>query len=397
MSLAAFKKSRRWIIGLLVTVPALVGTILLWSLEREEISQSSQLAAVALPKKVTALGRLEPASEVIRLFAPLALDGDRVAQLLVKRGDWVEANQVIAILESRDRLQAELVETQKAVSVAQARLAQVKAGAKRGEIEAQLAAIAQLEAEKNTEIEAQQANITRLETQLANAEIEYQRHQTLYQQGAISASLRDSKRTEYLTASQQLAEAQATRKRIQTSKQQELNGAKATLDQIAEIRPVDVEVAQTEVEQAIAAVKQAKTELEQAFICTPTAGRILKIEAYPGEKIGDDGIVQLGQTDQMVAIAEVYQTDVHKLRLGQTAIVTGDGFSGKLQGIVSEIGLQVEQQKVFSNEPGENLDRRVVEVEIRLSPRASQRVASLTNLQVQVAIWLEESRVTNLP
>ncbi|MGF1480771.1 MAG: ABC exporter membrane fusion protein [Cyanophyceae cyanobacterium] len=391
------KKANRWLIGLLITVPALAGAVSLWMTLENERSPSSP-AEVAPPQKVTALGRLEPQSEVIHLFAPLALDGDRVAQLLVKQGDWVEANQVVAILESRARLQAEFAEAQKAVRVAQAKLAQVKAGAKTGEIEAQRAAISRLEAEQRTEIEAQRANISRLATQLANAEIEHQRHHTLYQQGAISASLRDSKRTEYLTSEQQLAEAQATLKRIQTAKQQELNQARATLDHIAEVRPVDVEVAQTEIEQAIAAAERAETELAQASVRSPVAGQVLKIEAYPGETIGDNGIVQLGQTDQMQAIAEVYQTDIHKVRPGQRATVTGNGLADTLHGTVNEIGLQIERQKVFSNEPGENLDRRVVEVEIHLTPEDSQRVAGLTNLQVQAAIWLEEERqATHLP
>jgi HlyD family secretion protein len=53
---------------------------------------------------------------------------------------------------------------------------------------------------------------------------------------------------------------------------------------------------------------------------------------------------------------------------------------------VRQVGLQVSQQKVFSNQPGQNLDRRVVEVRIRLNSKDSQQVASLTNLQVQVAI-----------
>jgi HlyD family secretion protein len=87
-------------------------------------------------------------------------------------------------------------------------------------------------------------------------------------------------------------------------------------------------------------------------------------------------------------VAEVYQTDIGKIKLGQQAVITGDAFSEKLQGTVSQIGLQVSKQNVFSNQPGENLDRRVVEVKIRLSPRDSKRVAGLTNLQVQTAIRL---------
>jgi HlyD family secretion protein len=50
--------------------------------------------------------------------------------------------------------------------------------------------------------------------------------------------------------------------------------------------------------------------------------------------------------------------------------------------------LQVNRQNVFSNQPGENLDSRVIEVKIRLNPEDSKRVAGLTNLQVQTAIEL---------
>jgi HlyD family secretion protein len=99
---------------------------------------SSPAAKTAPPiKKVTALGRLEPEAQLIRLSTPLSLNNDRVAQLRVEEGDQVKAGQVVAILDSQDRLQGALSEAQEQVSVAQSRLAQVKAGAKVGEIQAQ--------------------------------------------------------------------------------------------------------------------------------------------------------------------------------------------------------------------------------------------------------------------
>jgi len=88
----------------------------------------------------------------------------------------------------------------------------------------------------------------------------------------------------------------------------------------------------------------------------------------------------------MLAIAEVYQTDIGKVKLGQQAVITSQAFGGELRGKVSQIGLQVGRQNVFSNQPGENLDSRVVEVKIRLNPEDSKKVASFTNLQVQAAI-----------
>ncbi len=96
----------------------------------------------------------------------------------------------------------------------------------------------------------------------------------------------------------------------------------------------------------------------------------------------------MAQTSQMVAVAEVYQSDIGKIKLGQTAKVTGQAFTGEVKGTVSQIGLQVNRQNVFANQPGENLDRRVVEVKIRINPEDNPRVSGLTNLQVQTSIDL---------
>ena len=188
------------------------------------------------------------------------------------------------------------------------------------------------------------------------------------------------------TSIQQLNEAEATLKRIQETGSEQLEEARATLDKIAEVRPVDVQAAEAEVKSAIAQVKHAQTELNQASIRTPNPGKVLKIHTRAGEKISDNGIADLGKTEQMVVVAEVYQTDITKIKLGQKATVISQAFSGELQEKVKEIALKVSKQNVFSNKPGENLDSRVVEVKIYLNPEASKQVAGLTNLQVQVAI-----------
>ncbi len=67
-------------------------------------ADSGKQSEVATPiqpvvKTVTALGRLEPNGEVIKLSAPTANEGNRVEQLLVKEGDRVKVGQVIAIME----------------------------------------------------------------------------------------------------------------------------------------------------------------------------------------------------------------------------------------------------------------------------------------------------------
>lgn len=421
------KPANQRLFAFIIGATAITGVIVFYAISQfgqvgkttSELVQTTQTV-----QKVTALGRLEPEAEVINLSAPLALDGDRVAEILVQEGGTIKAGQVVAILDSRARLQAAVLQAQKEVRVAQAKLAQVKAGAKLGEIQAQQASVERLQAQSQGDkigqqeaiarIEAQwlgdriaqQATINKLQAELKNASAEYQRYQQLYSQGAISNSSFDSKRLSLDTAKQQLGEAKAILNRINSTATRQLaeakvalnrinatgskqiSEAKATLTSIAEIRPVDVQAAQSEVENAIASLKRAQTDLEAAFIKAPIAGQILKIHTRVGEKISSEGIADLAQTDQMITVAEVYQTDIGKVKLGQSAVITSQAFSGELRGTVSYIGLQVNRQNVFSNQPGENLDRRVVDVKIRLNPEDSKRVAGFTNLQVQTAIEL---------
>jgi HlyD family secretion protein len=421
-----FKAPKKGLIALVITATALTGGIVVYGISQfGKVSQTASSESVQTTPtrlKVSALGRIEPEAEVISLFAPIALDGDRVAKILVKEGDRVQAGQIVAILDAGDRLQTAVLQAEKQVKVSQAKLAQVKAGAKTGEIQAQRAsverlqaqsqgdksaqqeAIARIEAQWQGDRIAQQATIKKLSAELNNAQSEYQRYQQLYTQGAISSSLFDGKGLSVETAKQQLGEAKAVLNRINTTASRELaeakaalnrtnatgnkqvTEAKATLTSVAEVRTVDVAAAQSEVENAIASQKHAQTELAGAYIKAPMAGQILKIHTRAGEKISTAGIADLAQTDQMVAVAEVYQTDIGKVKLGQQATISGQAFAGELRGTVVQIGFQVNRQNVFSNQPGENLDSRVVEVKIRLSSEDSKRVAGFTNLQVQTAI-----------
>jgi HlyD family secretion protein len=384
------KQKNQWLMALVIGATAIMGGTIVYSISQfGSVSQKPVPVVTTSPiKKVAALGRLEPEAKVIKLSAPLALDGDRLTKLLVQEGDRVKVGQVVAILDSRDRLQDALKKAQEQVRMAQAKLAQVKAGAKTGEIAAQKATIERLQAQLQGEIASQKAIIARRQSELNVARAEYDRYQMLYREGAESALNYDNKRLAYETAQTQLIEAKANQNRTADTLKAEIAEAKATLDKIAEVRPVDVQAAQAEVDDAIASVKQAQTDLEKAYIRSPISGNILKIHTREGEKMSDSGILELAQTDRMVAVAEVYQSDIGKVKLGQKATVTGQAVTGTLQGVVSHIGLQVDKQNVFSNQPGENLDKRVVEVKIRLSPEDSKKVAGLTNLQVQTAIEL---------
>jgi HlyD family secretion protein len=359
-----------------------------YGLRQHTISQPKPPTPTVTPsvQTITALGRLAPMGEVIRLSSPSSTQGNRVDRLLVQEGDPVRAGQVVAILDSYDQLNTALAEANARVKVAQAKLAITQAGARQGEIAAQRAEIARLEADYQGNIQTQAAAVARLLATLRNAQAEFNRYRALHQQGAISASERDSKQLAVDTAQKSLQEAQMTLARLGSTRQQDLSKAKANLARIAEVRPVEVQANQAEVEQAIAARNQAKAALAKALVRTPIAGEILYVHTRSGEVVSSDGIVEIGQTRQMQAIAEVYQSDIDQIRVGQQVRVTSTAMADQLTGTVRRVGSQVRRQTVVNTDPSANIDARVIEVHITLDTASSRKAAKLTNLQVQVVI-----------
>jgi HlyD family secretion protein len=92
----------------------------------------------------------------------------------------------------------------------------------------------------------------------------------------------------------------------------------------------------------------------------------------------------------MMAIAEVYESDISKVRLGQRVSITSENkaFDGELRGSVSKVGLKIGKKDILSTDPAADTDSRVVEVNIRLNPEDSKRVAGLTYSKVIVEIFL---------
>jgi HlyD family secretion protein len=322
-----------------------------------------------------------------------------------------------------DRLKSQLKGNRDTYVATKARLeAQLKwePAAQAGKIES---LNAQLAGEKPT----QTATIRRLQSQLKNTEVDYKRYQQLYAERAIEATKLDAKRLEVDTIRQQIAEAQskynqtvatlnqqiienkATQNKLTSNAQQQLAEAKAnydtsiatttqqiaaaqaTLSKISEVRTVDVQGAQAELARAQATARQAQAELGEAYVRAPIAGEILKVHTRAGESPSDKGIVEMGQTSQMVAVAEVYESDVRKIRVGQTATISSESgaFGQSLRGTVSYIGLQIGKQDVLNTDPAADSDSRVVEVKIAIDPTDSHTVSGLTNSKVSIKINAE--------
>jgi HlyD family secretion protein len=219
----------------------------------------------------------------------------------------------------------------------------------------------------------------------------YDRNRSLQQQGAVSIQAFDQTKEGLDMAQAALNEKLAQLDNTQQTLKQEITQERENLALLQEIRPVDVRVTEIEVEKAIIAVDKIKADLEDTKVKVPISGQILRINTRVGEQVNtEQGIVELGRTDQMYAIAEVYETDIGKVSIGQPATVSSEygGFTGKLKGTVEHLGLQVgEKQLVESAEdPTQDENSRIVEVKVRINPEDSKKVAGLTNMKVRVEI-----------
>ena len=357
------------------------------SQEQQELDRSK----VEQPSQVVALGKLVPKGEVIKLSVANAEDS-RVNQILVEEGDRVEQDQTIAILQGFENRLRDLEEAEKEVELARARLAQVRAGdSKQAELAAQRADISRLESQLRNETIERQATIASARAQLRQAQLTYDRNQSLVQQGAVSTEAFDQTREQLDMARASLNERLAQSDNTRQTLQQEINRERENLVRLQEIRPEDVRVAEIEVEKALLAVERIKADLEDTKVKVPISGQILRINTRVGEQVNtQQGIVELGRTDDMYAIAEVYETDIGKVRVGQPATISSEygGFTGKLAGEVEHLGLQVgaKQLSEGSQDPTQDENSRIVEVKIRIDPKDSHKVAGLTNMKVRVEI-----------
>ncbi|MBD2297739.1 HlyD family efflux transporter periplasmic adaptor subunit [Nostoc sp. FACHB-190] len=349
-----------------------------------QATSSSQQSIV----RVAALGILEPQGDIIHLSATGA--NQRLAKLLVKEGEQVSADQIIAVMDNVNQYQASIENARAKVIVARSRLAQVQAGEESGQIEAQRMKVAETQAELTENIKVQQSVIASQEIELRKTQDDYERYKELLDKGAVSVAETEKRRLQVEIEEQKLQEAKANlRKQVSIGKER-VKAAEATLDSLAHVKPTDILVAKAELNESLSQLEKAKVDLESLYVKAPVAGQILSINTRVGEVVGNKGIVDIGQTQQMYVIAEVYESDIHYVKIGQEATIVSEygGFTGEIKGEVDQIGLQIEQPGIINDDPTAKADVRIVKVKIRLRPDDSERVRTLNKLQVRASIQI---------
>ncbi|MFO7570237.1 MAG: HlyD family efflux transporter periplasmic adaptor subunit [Smithellaceae bacterium] len=229
----------------------------------------------------------------------------RIAFVSVEEGQAVKKNQVLAAL---DRAEFE------------ARLAQARAGLARAQkvkLQAE-AAYGVMQITLPAEVQRFRAGRQSARDLLADAEKNYRRFETLFQQGAIAEKERDTLRLQYEVAKSRLAESESL-----------LNLAQGNLSRLEAARQ-DIAAAEAQIDVARAAVQQSEIQLTYSILTSPLDGMVTSRNIEPGETVNAGReVLTISDLSRVDLKIYVEQTQIGRIRPGQSVRISVDTFPDK--------------------------------------------------------------------
>ncbi|MBI5970534.1 MAG: efflux RND transporter periplasmic adaptor subunit [Deltaproteobacteria bacterium] len=272
----------------------------------------------------------------------------RIAKVYVKVGDEVKAGDVLASLDSKD-YQARLKGSESELAVALSRLAEVRAGSRTEEIK-----------------RAQYI----LDGAVAEAELAKKnllRHRDLHAKGFISEYQLEEKVSAFKVAKARVKE-----------RRQELTllekGPKAETLVFYE----------KSVEAAKAAATFNGSLLEKSVIRSPISGRVIRKLMEEGETvIPETPMLTVADVTRVRVNAEVDETDIGRIALGDEADITSDAYPGQVyKGVITEINDYVGERKVKPNNTAKNMDMKVIQVKLALKERTPLKLGMTVDVRI---------------
>jgi len=130
--------------------------------------------------------------------------------------------------------------------------------------------------------------------------------------------------------------------------------------------------------------KNIEIDLFNSKLRSPIDGFILSINTRVGERPKNEGILDIGSSQKMEALIEVYESDINRVFIAQNVELSSEngGFKEILKGEVIRISPQVKQRKVLSTDPTGDADARIVEVLVKLNEKSIKLVKNYTGMKV---------------
>lgn len=246
----------------------------------------------ATPADPTALqlsGNIEVHESVVGFKVP-----GRIVALPVEEGQWVEQGALLAQLDSDDYRQ-------------QVAMDEANVGVQRKQLDLGLAGT------RRQEIEMAEQTLNDAKADLAQKQLDFQRADSLYRDQVGSQQARDQ-------ADTNLKRAQATVERAQQQYDQAQEGT----------RKEQLSVDRAQLAQAEQKLRLSRINLDYTRLLAPKSGVILVRQAELGEVVAPNTpVVTLGDLDHVWLRAYVSETDLGRIRWGQTAVVRTDTYPGK--------------------------------------------------------------------
>ncbi|ABB49816.1 ABC transporter component-like protein [Prochlorococcus marinus str. MIT 9312] len=130
--------------------------------------------------------------------------------------------------------------------------------------------------------------------------------------------------------------------------------------------------------------KNIKIDLFNSKLRSPIDGFILGINTRVGERPKNEGILDIGSSQKMEALIEVYESDIDRVFISQNVELSSEngGFQKNLKGKVIRISPQVKQRKVLSTDPTGDADSRIIEVLVKLDQDSIDIVQNYAGMKV---------------
>lgn len=264
---------------------------------------------IAMHRRPQEIGRLNVSGTIEVTSVALSFkQGGRMTERLLDEGQSVSAGQLVARLED-DELQQERAGRAAEVLASKAFVADLEAGSRREEIAQGEAALARMRADA----ERSSKDAVRAEA--------------LFKREVIPLKELDAARAAWDASSAAVREAEQRLKLLK-------NGP----------RPDAVRQAKARVEGAAAGKALAETRLAQSLLHSPLTGLVLAKHAEPGEMLAPGApVVTVGKMDELWLRAYIPETELGRVKVGQSARVTVDGWLGRsFAGKVSFISPEAE-------------------------------------------------------
>jgi HlyD family secretion protein len=346
--------------------------------------------ATAVPLRVSALGRIQPAGGVIPVYGP---PGDRIKELkALAPGAVLKSGDPIATLAGREQREGE-------VKVAEAQLQEAKDALKAAKesgqkkIDAAQAEVNQITAGEESDLKSLTAKVTFIEKQKGAAEKMLERLRTLRKEDVRVAD-EDIEKAKLVVdqADAELTAAKASKDKATVSYAESKKAANAKL--AAAKADLDEAIARAPIKSSEERLAQARKLLDLTIIKAPIDGVVLKVAGREGQPTGVEPILQMAQLDKMTVVAEVYESDLERVsewvKKGPTpAEATNTALPKPLRGAVEsdkDIARMIARNQVMPVGPREDADRRVVEVTAHLDAESAAIAARYVGLQVTVTI-----------